>query len=358
MKQVAVVAGARPQFIKAAALWQAWNRHFRNCFQWKLIHTGQHFDFQLSEVFFQELGLPAPDHQLQIQDPNPATQLGNMISDLAALFKQSRPDILLVFGDTRSTLAAAVVAAELQIPLAHVEAGLRSFRRDMPEEHARRVTDHLSTWLFAPSLKSIAQIHKEGINQIPSTHILFSGDIMYDATRYFSPQNPEKSKGEYLLCTLHRNFNTDNPERLKAALDRCAQAIEFFQMPMHFPMHPRTLASIHKFGIKPPDGMQIMEPLSYTGMLAALQQATFVATDSGGLQKEAYFLGKPCICFRNETEWVELQEAGWVHCADVDEKRWEIALREIASGITPPDHHWYGDGNAGEKIFRFLEQTC
>lgn len=345
MKRLLLVVGARPQFVKLAPL----ARLLPERFQTRIVHTGQHYDEGMSDVFFRELELPAPDHHLGVGSLSHGAMTGRMLEKIEEVLMAEPPDMVVVFGDTNSTLAGALAASKLRIPVAHVEAGLRSFAA-MPEETNRVLTDRLSALLFAPSQVAVEHLHREGIHQ--GIHVV--GDLMLDATRaalergssYPLPREP------YLVMTLHREENTRSWERLEALF----QALEGLEEPILFPCHPRTQKLIREQGwesrlAKGP--VRLLEPVGHGDMLCLARQSRMVLTDSGGLQKEAYFLGVPCLTLREETEWVETVEAGWNRLVGLDPARILEGLR----GFTPPKARpsLYGDGHAAERIAEVLE---
>lgn len=310
--QLATVVGARPQFIKLAAV----SRWIRETTSWNeiLVHTGQHYDHGMSEVFFEELNLPAPAHHLGVGSGGHGQQTGRMMEALENLWTLKPPDAVLVYGDTNSTLAGALTAAKLHIPVVHVEAGLRSFNRRMPEEINRVLTDHLSALLFAPTPVAIENLRREGIEP---ARIVQSGDVMYDAALYFGERAEDRSrvlktcglgsKG-YLLATVHRAENTDVPERLEALLGGLRAIAR--DVPVVLPLHPRTLARLGA-GSEALRGLRILEPVGYLDMIQLEKHASLIVTDSGGVQKEAFFHEVPCVTLRDETEWTELVDLGW-----------------------------------------------
>ena len=337
------IVGARPQFIKSApvsaALEQAGIAEM-------IIHTGQHFDPDMSGIFFDELGLRAPTHHLGVNGGSHGEMTARMLTATEQVLSAQRPDVVLVYGDTNSTLAGALAAAKLNIPVAHVEAGLRSFNRRMPEEINRVVTDHLSSLLFCPTRNAVEQLGREGI----SRGVHHVGDVMYDAILRFREVAARRSSivsrlhlaaGAYAVATLHRAENTDRAERLGAFVDLLRNEPE---QPIILPLHPRTRAAAAKFGISF-DGIKVIEPLGYLDMIALLDQCACVYTDSGGLQKEAYFLQKPCVTLRDETEWVETVRCGWNRLWNQPYQR---PLRPIAD---------FGDGNAAGAIARLLASS-
>jgi UDP-GlcNAc3NAcA epimerase len=306
--RIVSVVGARPQFIKAAAL----SRALRRVHTEILVHTGQHYDRGMSAVFFEELDIPPPDVNLGVGSGSHGEQTAAMLAGIERVLLEHRPDWVLVYGDTNSTLAGALAAAKLQLPVAHVEAGLRSFNRAMPEELNRVVVDHLSTLLFCPSRTASDNLAAEGIRD--GVHVV--GDVMAEALAFAVERARERSdalaglglaeKG-FVLATVHRAENADSPERLAAIL----AALDAASEPVIFPMHPRTAAAVAGLGYRPAPHVRLIEPLGYLDMVRVAGAARMILTDSGGLQKEAYWLGVPCLTLRDETEWVETVEAGW-----------------------------------------------
>lgn len=305
------VVGARPQFVKAAAVSRAIAA--TPGLAETMVHTGQHFDDNMSDVFFRELGISRPQHHLAIHGGSHGAMTGRMLAGIEEVLLAERPDTVLVYGDTNSTLAGALAAAKLQIPIAHVEAGLRSFNRAMPEEINRVLTDHVSDRLFCPTRAAIANLADEGI----SRGVLHVGDVMYDATLDASRRARTESDivrrldltpGGYALATLHRAENTDSRAALEKALDYLKAVAA--RQPLVLPLHPRTRGAAQKLGLGL-EGLTILDPVGYLDMAQLLENCAAVYTDSGGLQKEAYFHRKPCVTLRGETEWVETVEAGW-----------------------------------------------
>jgi UDP-GlcNAc3NAcA epimerase len=347
--KIATVVGARPQFVKAAAV----SRVLRQAHTEVLVHTGQHYDREMSELFFQELSIPRPDYELGVGSGGHGWQTGQMLIQLEEVLLKERPDWTLVYGDTNSTLAGALVAAKLGMRVAHVEAGLRSFNRTMPEEHNRVLTDHCSDLLFCPTDSAAQQLKKEGVEQ--GVHVV--GDVMYDAALQFASVARERStilerlrvlpKG-YALVTLHRPYNVDDPNRLSQVLD----ALERLELPVVFPVHPRTRA---RLAGRNAGTLQLVDPVGYLDMLALEQNAALILTDSGGVQKEAYFFATRCITLRPETEWVETVAAGWNRLAWGDGEDLLAAVhRPWPTGTPPPA---FGDGRASEKIVAILTAT-
>ncbi len=348
--KILTVVGARPQFIKAAPLSLALRRAHVEI----LVHTGQHYDHGMSDVFFAELGIPAPDHHLGIGSGPHGAQTGAMLAAIETVLLAEQPETVLIYGDTNSTLAGALAAAKLQIPVAHVEAGLRSFNRSMPEELNRIVADHLSTLLFAPSEASRRQLASEGIER--GVHVV--GDIMLDAVLTHRSRAAERSRlpealglrgGEYFVATLHRAENVDSPGRLARILD----ALNRLDRPVVLPLHPRTASRVREHGLTPGANVRLVDPLGYLDMLQLSSQSACILTDSGGLQKEAYFLGVPCVTLREETEWVETVETGWNVLAGSDTDAIVSAARRMP-GLDRPRPAIYGDGRTAERIVAAL----
>lgn len=337
---ILTVVGARPQFIKAAVVSHALKEAGLNE---EIVHTGQHYDADMSDVFFGELGIPAPTHNLEVGSGSHAVQTGAMMTGLEALVSgTSRPDMIMVYGDTNSTVAAAMVAAKASIPLAHVEAGLRSFNRAMPEEINRIVTDRLSDWLFCPTQTAVDHLASEGMTD----GVVLSGDVMLDATRFFAARAAEQrplstltelAPGSYHLATVHRAENTDDPVRLAAIFDTLGK----LDVPVLLPLHPRTRQKVASMDLAPT--IHILPPVSYLSMLSLITGSRSVLTDSGGLQKETVWLGKPCVTLRDETEWVETLERGWNVLAGASPKAILDAVASWPEGEPPA----FGEAPAG-----------
>jgi UDP-GlcNAc3NAcA epimerase len=355
--KVATVVGARPQFIKCAPL----SRVLRESSVEVLIHTGQHYDNNMSDLFFRDLEIPDPDYNLGVGSGTHGEQSGEILKRIEAVLLKEKPDCLVVFGDTNSTLAGALAAAKLCIPVAHVEAGLRSFNRRMPEEINRVVTDHLSSVLFCPTETSVGNLAREGITQ--GVHLV--GDVMYDALLANSRRAEVKSTlleqlglqpKAYYLATVHRAENTDDPKLLDAIVEGLRRISRIF--PVVWPVHPRTRKVLAAYGLEQGDGesFRILSPVSYLDMLSLEKQAKGILTDSGGVQKEAYWLGVPCITLRRETEWVETVEAGWNTLAGTNPEAIFAATTKPAPPPASLDH-LFGDGRAAEKIVRALVNT-
>jgi UDP-GlcNAc3NAcA epimerase len=352
-KTVLTIIGARPQFVKLAPLAASFTGTFRHV----IVHTGQHYDEGMSGSFFEELSIPSPRYHLGVGSGSHAEQTGRMLIQLEPVLKKESPDMVVVYGDTNSTLAGALVAAKLGFPIAHVEAGLRSFNRFMPEEINRVVVDRLSILHFCPTMTAIDNLRKEGIAE--GVHLV--GDVMVDAMirfrRHLEQQSPilqelQLRSQEYYLATVHRPSNTDHKEHLVHILD----AFAGLNLPVLFPLHPRTEAAMKRFGISQSQfpNIRFLSPVGYLDMLRLEKHALMVLTDSGGIQKEAYCLKVPCITLRDETEWVETVLHGWNVLVGSDREK---IIRAAHLAKCPAEHvSYYGNGDACEKI-RFIMQN-
>lgn len=360
MIKLCTVVGARPQFIKAAAVSRIIAK--RADVHEIIIHTGQHYDANMSSQFFAELSIPQPGYHLNIGSGSHGHQTGQMLAAIEDVLINEQPDWVLVYGDTNSTLAGALAAAKLHIPVAHVEAGLRSFNRRMPEEINRITADHLSHLLFAPTAYSVQQLLKEGMNPAQVFHV---GDVMLDATLFYNELNTSRqtcvetwhlTSKPYVLATIHRAENTDNESRLQHICQALIELSTTFTVIL--PLHPRTRAALRQ---KPyfttlENQVVLTEPVGYLDMLALEKQAAFIVTDSGGVQKEAYFNQVPCVTLRDETEWVELVEAGWNQLCSPDQP---FSLQDYiarAKSLISKQHldPLYGQGDAAERIVEIL----
>ena len=353
--RVLSIIGARPQFIKEAIVGSAIRKAG---IEEVLVNTGQHYDPNMSDVFIKGLSIKKPDYNLGVGSGSHAFQTATTMMRLEEIVQTEKPDIVLVYGDTNATVAGALVAAKLKIPVAHVEAGLRQHPKDMPEEINRVVTDHVSTLLFCPTQKAVDNLKNEGITE----GVNFVGDVMYDLFLKMRPQLDVSAtlahfslqdKG-YILATLHRDFNTDNPERLRSILSALKDISK--EMPVVLPLHPRTRKAIEMNGFeKLTSHIHLVEPLPYHDMMSLLIGSRMAVTDSGGLQKEAYFAGVPALVMMPDTGWIELVEAGWNVLVDADRgKIVDLALRHNPSNQEKPEK-LYGDGDAGERIAEILE---
>ncbi len=353
MKKLLTIIGARPQFIKASVVSKAIAE--TDGLREVIVHTGQHFDANMSDIFFDQLAIPRPHHQLDIHGGSHGDMTGRMLIEIERVLQQERPDCVMVYGDTNSTLAGALAAVKLHIPVAHVEAGLRSFNMQMPEEVNRILTDRVSNILFCPTDAAAGNLAKEGFPYTMASgqpqHIAQVGDVMQDSAQLFSsrasaPEGVALGDG-FVLATIHRAENTDTPDRLAAiiaALDAVAQTT-----PVVLPMHPRTRGVLAQRGINPRH-ITLIEPVGYLQMLWLLQHCALVVTDSGGVQKEAFFMGKACVTLRDQTEWVELIEVGANELVGADQDKITDAVRRNLGRVVRDDGALYGGGQAAGKI--------
>lgn len=346
MNKIACVIGARPQFIKHFPLEIA----LRNFFSVITLHTGQHYDERMSKIFFDELSISAPNYQFQLSSKTHGAQTGEMLTNIENVLLDEKPELLLVYGDTNSTLAGALAATKLSIPVIHIEAGLRSFNKGMPEEVNRILTDHISTYLFCSSTIGVQNLKNEGIDK--NVHV--SGDLMKDALRILKRklQKPE-SFGEYFFATFHRPYNTDDPRRLMKIIE----ALNSLDSPVVFPVHPRTwnLLQSQNFKSEIFRNLYFMEPVGYIDSLRYQLYANCIITDSGGIQKEAYWLKKKCITIRTETEWTETLVGGW-NTLEFDNLTNLTELVLTKPEMAKFDEDLYGDGNAAKKIATIINQ--
>jgi UDP-GlcNAc3NAcA epimerase len=349
--KIVSIVGARPQFIKASPL----SRVLRQRHQEILVHTGQHYDHEMSQLFFEELNIPPAEYDLKVGSGPHGAQTGAMLAAIETVLHKEAPDVVIVYGDTNSSLAGALAAAKLHVPVAHVEAGLRSFNRAMPEEINRVVADHLSTWLFAPSDAAVTQLGREGI--VDGVHVV--GDIMLDAVFLFRDRALTRSvvlnrlnlqAQSYVVATVHRAENTDNPERLANIVDGLSR----LDLPVVFPLHPRTRDRLREFRIEPGANVLVIEPVGYLDMLALQARTACVLTDSGGVQKEAYYLSVPCVTMRRETEWIETVATGWNQLVGTDARDIGMAVMQQRTRPNRPHPPLYGDGKTAERIVEIL----
>jgi UDP-GlcNAc3NAcA epimerase len=353
------VIGARPQFIKAAVL----SRYIRNNPSYgiteTLLHTGQHYDQNMSDVFFEEMNIPSPDINLHVGSGNHGKTTGLMLEQIEDVILERKPDVVLVYGDTNSTLAGALAASKLHVPVAHVEAGLRSFMMIMPEEQNRRLTDHLSTWLFCPTQTAVDNLKQEGIADNESTvkpnadkkRVVITGDIMYDASLYYRGKNNiQINEKDFILLTIHRAENTDDLLRLSSIV-RAVNNLTGYRF--IFPVHPRTRKILEQQNLEFASHVKMIEPVGYLEMIAYEAVCSAVLTDSGGVQKEAFFFRKPCITMRDSTEWVELVSSGWNTITGADTDKIITAVKNLHIPNEYPA--LYGDGNCAQKICGFLK---
>jgi UDP-GlcNAc3NAcA epimerase len=374
MLKLITIIGARPQIIKAAALSRAIGRHFRETIREIIVHTGQHYDNNMSQVFIDELGIPSPNYNLRIGSASHGKQTGRMIERIEEVLLEEEPDYVVIYGDTNSTLAASVAASKMQVPIIHIEAGLRSFNKSMPEEINRIVCDHTSTLLFSPTKTGFENLVNEGFspnNPKPFTAdnpgIFHCGDVMYDNSLFFKHlaelnsqilKDLQLNGQEFILGTIHRNNNTDQPERLNAIFSALNKVSRSSSIPIILPLHPRTEKALEMNlnkdiydQINENPLIRLIPPVSFLDMILLESQCNMVITDSGGVQKEAYFFGKPCIVLRSETEWVEIVDANCGMLANADEEKIIKAFMHFSkyqgSLKYPPI---FGDGFAAEFI--------
>jgi UDP-GlcNAc3NAcA epimerase len=366
MKKIVTIIGARPQFIKAAVL----SRLIRSD-EWKdkftevLVHTGQHYDQNMSEVFFNDMEIPEPDYNLNVGSGTHGKMTGEMLLKIEEVLLREKPNMVLVYGDTNSTLAGALAASKLHIPVAHVEAGLRSFWKKMPEEQNRILTDHLAEWLFCPTDTAVNNLKMEGI----TLGVENVGDIMLDANIYYKKRldiekeqgfyrlkkmnglNDELIHGSFVLATVHRAENTDDPVKLA----NIVEALNALENNVIMPLHPRTKKLISAAGLTFKANVTIIEPVGYFEMLVLEMKCSCIITDSGGVQKEAYFLKKPCITLREQTEWVETVESGWNKLAGNNAPNIIAAVNQNNSDLAWPE--FYGKGHTASLILDILDNA-
>jgi UDP-GlcNAc3NAcA epimerase len=383
--KILTVVGARPQFVKAATV----SRRLQALAGVRevLVHTGQHYDPNMSQVFFEELEIPAPHYHLGVGSGSHGVQTGQMLPAIEAVLLQEKPDCVLVYGDTNSTLAGALAAAKLHIPVAHVEAGLRSFNRRMPEEVNRVLTDHVSSQLFCPTVRAVENLQREGLGSVADVlrptgdrpqsvagacagtgamhhpEVYLVGDVMYDAALYYARKAESRldvlaalqlQPRGYILATIHRAENTGNAGRLESIFRGFARVAKDY--PVVIPLHPRTRNSLEQAGLrgKFAPGLVCIEPVGYLDMISLEKHARLIVTDSGGVQKEAYFWRVPCVTLRDETEWGELVECGWNRVVPPTDA--EVVVQGIRDGLSSQGNavDLYGDGNASGRIVDIL----
>jgi UDP-GlcNAc3NAcA epimerase len=351
--KILTIVGARPQFIKAAALSRILKEEAKEI----IVHTGQHFDANMSGVFFDEMSIPRPKYNLDIHGLSHGAMTGKMLEGIEVILQSERPDWVLIYGDTNSTLAGALAAAKMHIKVAHVEAGLRSFNMRMPEEINRIVADRISNLLLCPTVTAVENLKKEGAG-INGQKVCLTGDVMLDAALFYSKAAKEQAKvrttlslKNFALATIHRAENTDNLQNLSEIIDGINQIHK--ELPVVLPLHPRTRSKLKDLNLKV--DCHVVEPVGYFDMIDLLSHCSVVITDSGGLQKEAYFFEKPCITFRDETEWVELVEAGANKIVGANSSKIQAAAIDFLSTKLDFSKRLYGDGNASQKILESLQ---
>lgn len=351
MKKIVTIVGARPQFVKIPLI----SREIRKFATEVIVHTGQHYDDNMSAIFFKDLNIPMPDYNLGVGSASREEQIQEMQVKIEEVLLKEKPDMILVYGDTNSTLAAAKVGKKLDIPIAHVEAGMRSYNLDMPEELNRVEADQISTLLFCSTESAVQNLKKEGITK----GVYWTGDVMNDIQKKVSSNEYQASSleklnlesKEYILATVHRQANTD----IKENLTNIIEAFNAIGATIVFPMHPRTKKYIKEYGLELSSNIKVIEPLGYQEMIALETNARLILTDSGGVQKEAYVAKVPCVTLRDETEWTETVESGWNQLAGADTQK----ILELVKNFPQPKNHpeFLGDGTAYIKIVQIIERS-
>jgi UDP-GlcNAc3NAcA epimerase len=375
MLKIITIIGARPQIIKAAALSRAIRFIYPDRIQEILVHTGQHYDEKMSNVFFEELSIPKPNYNLEVGSGSHGVQTAKMIEGIEQILLSEKPNYIVLYGDTNSTLAGAVAAGKLHVPIVHIEAGLRSFNKRMPEEINRILTDHCATFLFPPTKTGINNLIAEGFNEnskapfsIDNPKVLNVGDVMLDNSLYFAQiaieksailKNLELENEPFVLCTIHRNDNTDDPERLSQIFEQLNNLAGNERLKIIVPMHPRTRKNIDALDVELVSKINknqhliIIDPVSFLDIILLEKNASLIITDSGGVQKEAYFFGRPCLIVRQETEWVEIVEAGMAKLVQPNQI-FNAAKDYLGKPSNTSVLSIFGDGKAAEKILEEL----
>jgi UDP-GlcNAc3NAcA epimerase len=375
--KIITIIGARPQIIKAAAISRAIHTHFKDQITELIVHTGQHYDDNMSAIFFTEMGIPAADYNLSVGSGNHGAQTAKMIEGIETILLQEKPDALLVYGDTNSTLAGALAAAKIHIPVVHIEAGLRSFNKSMPEEINRITCDHCSTLLFSPTQQGIENLIKEGFSKAIHTKatvdrplIFKTGDIMFDNSMFFSNIAKEKvgiveqlelAKEAFILCTIHRDSNTDNAENLNQIIRGLLQIQRVSNQSIVLPLHPRTRKKMTELlnpsvakELSDNSKIHVIDPAGFLDMISLESNCSLVITDSGGVQKEAFFFQKPCVILREQTEWVEIVENGNALLVGSSEEKLIKAYHQLTTKKDYTYPPFFGDGHASEEICRLM----
>jgi len=375
--KIITIIGARPQIIKAAAISRAIHTHFKDQITELIVHTGQHYDDNMSAIFFTEMGIPAADYNLSVGSGNHGAQTAKMMEGIETILLKERPDALLVYGDTNSTLAGALAAAKIHIPVVHIEAGLRSYNKSMPEEINRITCDHCSTLLFSPTQQGIENLIKEGFSKAIHTKatvdrplIFKTGDIMFDNSMFFSNIAKEKvgiveqlelTKEAFILCTIHRDSNTDNTENLNQIIRGLLQIQRVSNQSIVLPLHPRTRKKMTELlnpsvakELSDNSKIHVIDPAGFLDMISLESNCSLVITDSGGVQKEAFFFQKPCVILREQTEWVEIVENGNALLVGSSEEKLIEAYHQLTTKKDYTYPPFFGDGHASEEICRLM----
>ena len=379
MKKIITVIGARPQIIKAAAISRTIKNNFSDKIIEVIIHTGQHYDENMSQIFFEELEIPFPNYNLNVGSGSHGEQTAKMLEGLENIYLQEKPDAVIVYGDTNSTIAGALAASKIHIPVIHIEAGLRSFNKAMPEEINRIACDHMSTLLFTPSETGHRNLLNEGIKNdqkeaasIDNPKIFLSGDIMYDNSLYFSVMSEQKSEilkeleittDEFILCTIHRDTNTDDTSNLNAIFRALLRIQKTSNLKIVLPLHPRTKEKLNSHldenlltELNQNKNFKIIPPTGFLDIISLQKNARLIITDSGGLQKEAFFFQKPCIILREQTEWIEIVENGNAMIAGADEQKIGKCFEQLMKKTNFTYPNLYGDGNAANFICKKITE--
>ena len=373
MKKIVTIVGARPQIIKASAMSRAIESYYKDEIDELIVHTGQHYDYNMSEIFFEQLGLPKPAYNIHVESGNHGNQIAKMIQGIEDVLIKEKPHGVILYGDTNSTISGALAAAKLQIPIIHIEAGLRSFNKEMPEEINRICCDHMSSLLFVPTEQGIQNLINEGFsieNNGAATsnnpHVYHCGDIMYDNSQYFSSEKQNKSgildnlklnNNQFILCTIHRDSNTDRNSNLLSILEALQNVQDSTGLHIVLPLHPRTKKKIDTLHtelivkkILKNDKIIIIPPAGFFDIIELEKNSRLIITDSGGLQKEAFFFKKPCVILREQTEWVEIVENGNAIVCGADNQKIISAVSSLMEKTDFTYPSFYGDGNAGKFI--------
>lgn len=379
MKKIITVIGARPQIIKAAAISRAIKNNFSDKILEVIVHTGQHYDENMSQIFFKELEIPFPNYNLNVGSRSHGEQTAKMLEGLENIYLKEKPDAVIVYGDTNSTIAGALAAAKIHIPVIHIEAGLRSFNKAMPEEINRIACDHMSTLLFTPSETGHRNLLNEGIKndqneaaRIDNPKIYLCGDIMYDNSLYFSAMSEQKSKilkeleittNEFILCTIHRDTNTDDKSNLNAIFRALLRIQKTSNLKIVLPQHPRTKEKLNSHldenlltEINQNKNFKIIPPTGFLDIISLEKNARLIITDSGGLQKEAFFFQKPCVILRDQTEWIEIVENGNALIAGANELKIISSVETLIKRTDYTYPNLYGDGNAANFICKKITE--